>query len=106
MALHGGYLVSKVDEPVSSLVASRLAQLDYHAPLVEGCCDLCHSHGSQLRREALDMVQSLEHWCPATGIPLRPTSPPRPTRRLASSHRYPPAAETCSPPGRRAPTPW
>ncbi|XP_075723590.1 uncharacterized protein LOC119168211 isoform X2 [Rhipicephalus microplus] len=52
------------------------------------------------------MVQSLEHWCPATGIPLRPTSPPRPTRRLASSQRYPQAAETGSQPGRRAPTPW
>ncbi|KAL3214008.1 hypothetical protein MRX96_007403 [Rhipicephalus microplus] len=56
-----------VDEPVSSVVASRLAQLDHHSPLVEGCCDLCHSHGSQLRREALDMVQSLEHWCPCHG---------------------------------------
>ncbi|XP_054928136.1 uncharacterized protein [Dermacentor andersoni] len=91
--------LSTGDETVSSLVASRLARLDYHSPLVEGCCDLCHSHGNQLRREALDMVQSLEHWCPATGIPLhqRPASPPRVMRRLA---------ENCSPAGRRAPTPW
>ncbi|XP_075555507.1 uncharacterized protein LOC142587983 [Dermacentor variabilis] len=45
------------------------------------------------------MVQSLEHWCPATGIPLhqRPASPPRAMRRLA---------ENCSPESRRAPTPW
>lgn len=59
--------------PLSQLVSSRLAAVDGAGgpSLLEACCDLCHAHGSQLRREALAMVQSLEVWCPATGIPIQ-----------------------------------